>query len=315
VPVLLGYDEIRFRKLSAFCSSLGFLFNLQNISYVQIRSIKYTLTIRNVTYADFGNYSCRASNNLGKDRHTLVLSGIPTVCFFDSVSTLESLQCPVRNDFIYLFQQPTVSPFRDQYNISWTVQSYSPIREYRLFYRKQSHKTHPSHLDHLDNSVMPVHQHSATHLFAPHTAQSSNDQWENVVIPEIYYDFVHNHLNNHQTTASTVRHQMNFLIKNLTPASNYEARVQARNDHGWNKLSNTFHFTTRSEGELNLTENVCQISTRFRSFPEYSVSPAMELELAYGKLSSSSSLGNCAVQKVWSQLMLCICCILFIKTS
>lgn len=32
------------------------------------------------------------------------------------------------------------------------------------------------------------------------------------------------------------------------PASNYEARVQARNDHGWNKLSSVFHFSTRAEG-------------------------------------------------------------------
>jgi hypothetical protein len=26
--------------------------------------------------------------------------------------------------------------------------------------------------------------------------------------------------------------------------------VQARNDHGWNKLSNVFHFSTRAEGEF-----------------------------------------------------------------
>lgn len=42
---------------------------------------------------------------------------------------------------------------------------------------------------------------------------------------------------------------MSYLIKNLSPATNYEARVQARNDHGWNKLSNVFHFSTRSEGK------------------------------------------------------------------
>lgn len=46
------------------------------------------------------------------------------------------------------------------------------------------------------------------------------------------------------------RHRMSYLIKNLTPASNYEARVQARNDHGWNKLSSTFHFSTRAEGKF-----------------------------------------------------------------
>lgn len=44
---------------------------------------------------------------------------------------------------------------------------------------------------------------------------------------------------------------MSYLIRNLTPFSNYEARVQARNDHGWNKLSSTFHFSTRAEGKFN----------------------------------------------------------------
>lgn len=36
-----------------------------------------------------------------------------------------------------LYLQPTLSNHRDQYNISWVVQSYAPILEYRLFYRKQ----------------------------------------------------------------------------------------------------------------------------------------------------------------------------------
>lgn len=35
---------------------------------------------------DLGNYTCQASNNLGKDRGSLTLSGIPTICYFDSVS-------------------------------------------------------------------------------------------------------------------------------------------------------------------------------------------------------------------------------------
>jgi hypothetical protein len=38
---------------------------------------------------DLGNYTCQASNNLGKDRGSLTLSGIPTVCYFDSVGKRE----------------------------------------------------------------------------------------------------------------------------------------------------------------------------------------------------------------------------------
>lgn len=39
---------------------------------------------------------------------------------------------------LFNFLQPTLSNHRDQYNISWVVQSYAPILEYRLFYRKQT---------------------------------------------------------------------------------------------------------------------------------------------------------------------------------
>lgn len=55
---------------------------------LQSRGNRHTLTIRNVTYNDLGNYTCQASNTLGKDRASLTLSGIPSVCTFDSVSIL-----------------------------------------------------------------------------------------------------------------------------------------------------------------------------------------------------------------------------------
>lgn len=54
----------------------------------------------------------------------------------------------------------------------------------------------------------------------------------------------------HMTNNHNSRHRMSYLIKSLAPSSNFEARVQARNDHGWNKLSSTFHFSTRAEGKI-----------------------------------------------------------------
>ncbi|XP_050090702.1 hemicentin-1-like [Anopheles aquasalis] len=221
----------------------------------QNRGNKHSLIIRNVTYSDLGNYTCQASNALGKDRGTLVLSGSPTLCYFDS---------------------PTLSSYRDQYNISWTVQSYSPIREYRLFFRLASKNLHLLHHDKpLDNHIYG--DRGANHLFnlptygggggggggasgvgggagtgGVGTHGNGGEQWENVVIPEMsdYYG-AHNHFYNmvppYTAYQPTVRHRMSFQLKNLKPASNYEARVQARNDHGWNKLSSIFHFSTRSE--------------------------------------------------------------------
>lgn len=96
---------------------------------------------------------------------------------------------------------------------------------------------------------------STSHFHAPH---ERHIEWENIVIPQMYQPYnqqIHPYQHNVQTATPTQtnnhnsRHRMSYLIKSLTPASNYEARVQARNDHGWNKLSSTFHFSTRAEGK------------------------------------------------------------------
>jgi hypothetical protein len=162
------------------------------------------------------------------------------------------------------FSQKTISDQRDRYNITWTVQSFSPIREYRLFYRKQTPKSYmmnhqiQQHLDKsYENAVSGGGSSSSggSHHYVPYSTGLS-DQWENVVIPENFPEYYPSssasfnlndyRYNNHMMST---HHHMSYLIKNLSPNTNYEARVQARNDHGWNKLSNVFHFSTRSEGE------------------------------------------------------------------
>lgn len=45
------------------------------------------------------------------------------------------------------------------------------------------------------------------------------------------------------------RQRMNYIIRSLQAGTTYEVRVQARNVHGWNKLSPIFHFTTKSNGK------------------------------------------------------------------
>jgi hypothetical protein len=159
--------------------------------------------------------------------------------------------------------QKTVSDNRDRYNITWNVQSHSPIREYRLFYRKQTAKSYmlthqvQTHLDKsYENAVAGTQHH-----YSPPYSTSMSDQWENVVIPENFPEYYPSqpstfnlneyHYNSHVNT----HHHMHYLIKALFPNTNYEARVQARNDHGWNKLSNVFHFSTRAEGEFLSSEN------------------------------------------------------------
>lgn len=80
----------------------------------ETRGAKHSLVIRSVIPSDFGNYSCVASNLLGKERRVVQLTGRPH---------------PV------VFQSPSISQWRDKYNVSWTVKSLAPIEEYRLYYK------------------------------------------------------------------------------------------------------------------------------------------------------------------------------------
>lgn len=63
---------------------------------------------------DFGNYSCVANNQLGKSKQTIELTGKPKAGVFRSAA---------------------ISQWKDKYNISWTVDSYAIVEEYKLFYR------------------------------------------------------------------------------------------------------------------------------------------------------------------------------------
>jgi Fibronectin type III domain len=44
------------------------------------------------------------------------------------------------------------------------------------------------------------------------------------------------------------RHDGSYMFFALEPNARYEARVQARNEHGWGKFSELFIFSTRATG-------------------------------------------------------------------
>jgi Immunoglobulin I-set domain len=95
---------------------------------MESRGTRNSLTIRRVKAQDFGNYSCVADNQLGKNKKIVTLSGLP--------------RAPV-------FRSNAQSQWRDKYNISWTVDSYAPIEEYKLYYKMLSHNSigFQNHLD------------------------------------------------------------------------------------------------------------------------------------------------------------------------
>lgn len=110
------------------------------------------------------------------------------------------------------------------YNISWSVDSHSPIEEYKLFFRRS-----PDEHD-LDNNIdqqaqqqQSPHNYGAANSVHPYTNRgygslnhwSSRNDYRDVVLPAIPQS--------HLYTQS-----MSYLIRNLEPDTQYEAKVQAR---------------------------------------------------------------------------------------
>jgi Immunoglobulin I-set domain len=95
---------------------------------MKVAATKYTLKIMRVRAQDFGNYSCIAENQLGKNKKIVTLTGLPRAPQFRSNAQ---------------------SQWRDKYNISWTVDSYAPIEEYKFLYKMMSHNNlgFNNHLD------------------------------------------------------------------------------------------------------------------------------------------------------------------------
>ncbi|XP_054282435.1 brother of CDO isoform X2 [Macrosteles quadrilineatus] len=180
---------------------------------MEVRGTRHTLIIRKVQSSDFGNYTCQADNQIGKAKQSLELSGKPNPATFRS---------------------HPMGRFRDSYNITWAVNSYTPIEEFKLYFRKvpSSQPPVPGQLStgHQNNVYKrPTRRENDTH------GQLINGRypgdWNNVILPAI--------------PSEQFTQQMNYVIKGLDAAAQYEAKVQAKNRFGWNQESETFHFTTR----------------------------------------------------------------------
>eukprot|EP00094_Tigriopus_californicus_P007073 TCALIF_06809-PA protein Name:"Similar to LAC Lachesin (Schistocerca americana)" AED:0.10 eAED:0.10 QI:0/0.83/0.71/1/0.83/0.85/7/550/467 len=83
--------------------------------YMQQKGNRFTMLIRSLELDDFGNYSCSASNMLGKSKANVRVQGNPNTPIFNSRVDSRS---------------PT------SYKLSWITESYTMIEEYRLLYRK-----------------------------------------------------------------------------------------------------------------------------------------------------------------------------------
>ncbi|XP_063224484.1 protein amalgam-like isoform X2 [Bacillus rossius redtenbacheri] len=173
------------------------------------RGSRRTLIIRKVQFSDFGNYSCVAENVLGKARNFLELSGKPNRA---------------------VFRSHPLGRYRDSYNITWSVDSYTPIEEFKLFYRRLP-QTAPHHQPglHASYSKWPQRRDNDTY---PFVSYGMRGEWNDVILPAI--------------PSELHTQQMSYLIKGLEAGAQFEAKVQAKNRFGWSLVSDGFQFSTRS---------------------------------------------------------------------
>lgn len=107
--------------------------------------------------------------------------------------------------------------------MSWTVDSHSPIEEYKLYFRRSSEEQE------LDNNIeqqSQALQHQTQHSHGSNSLYPNNyrnnygnmhwrNDWRDVVLPAIPLS--------HLYTQS-----MSYMIRGLDPDQQYEAKVQAR---------------------------------------------------------------------------------------
>uniref|UniRef100_A0A0A9XXI1 Lachesin n=1 Tax=Lygus hesperus TaxID=30085 RepID=A0A0A9XXI1_LYGHE len=113
---------------------------------METRANKHSLNIKHVQASDFGNYSCVAENSLGRAKKYMELSGRPSPAQFRS------------------------TPFsrnKDSYNLTWMVESYPPLEEVRLLYRKiMMNDTHQKHGKWHEVILHPNNGDTFTHLMS-----------------------------------------------------------------------------------------------------------------------------------------------------
>ncbi|KAJ9582378.1 hypothetical protein L9F63_003281, partial [Diploptera punctata] len=186
------------------------------------RGSRHTLIIRKVQASDFANYSCVADNQIGKTRQRLELSGRPNPAIFVS--------------------DPR-GKYRDMYNISWHVNSYTPIEEFKLSFRKlpmaspqalPGHQQPPSPQQQLQhppsNARRPARRDNDTYSYMSYGHHGIRSDWNDVILSPI--------------PSGKPTQKMTYLIKGLEPSSQYEARVEAKNRFGWSRTSESFTFST-----------------------------------------------------------------------
>uniref|UniRef100_A0A6A7FXY1 Neural cell adhesion molecule 1-like n=2 Tax=Hirondellea gigas TaxID=1518452 RepID=A0A6A7FXY1_9CRUS len=155
---------------------------------------RHSLIIRHVAEEDFGEYTCSAGNRHGITESTLTLTGLPMIPRLTS--------SPAGGE-------------KASYTLTWETESFSPIVQYRIKYRK-------------------------------HQKQRTNQQMFGTWQDSLYSPHVQPRKHNRLRSSDRLK-VMAHAIRNLEPASDYQAIVAVENKFGWSKGSDVFTFNTRKE--------------------------------------------------------------------
>ncbi|KAF2368992.1 Fibronectin type III [Trinorchestia longiramus] len=147
---------------------------------------RHLLTLDPVTKEDFGLYQCRAKNPLGEAIKDISVTDEPNTPNFTS--------------------NPN-SAYENSYTITWTTESYYPITQYRLMYRKAQ---------------------------ADDTQDLMAAEWTDLTQAA------------ESVQTQGIRRSLQHTITDLQPATDYEAAVQVKNEHQWGPMAK-FNFSTRKE--------------------------------------------------------------------
>lgn len=155
-----------------------------NRMYREVVGSRHSLTIHQVREEEFTGYHCKASNSLGQHSAKITISGKP--------------RAPSIEHRVEVLGEGS-------YRVSWNTESFAPIEQYRLLYRKAPAEGNPGH----------------------------SYAWTSVVIPGPQH-----------TMQQDSSNRASFTLDSLEVEAEYQLQLQARNSFGWGKVSHQFNFQT-----------------------------------------------------------------------
>jgi hypothetical protein len=109
-----------------------------------------------------------------------------------------------------------------RYNISWTVDSHSPIEEYKLYFRRSSEEHELDNTIEQQSQALQHQTHSHSNSLYPNNYRNNygnlhwpRNDWRDVVLPAMPLSHLYTQ-------------GMSYMIRGLDPDQQYEAKVQAK---------------------------------------------------------------------------------------